>query len=167
MIKNHFKIAWRSLLKNRLFTAINIIGLTIAFGVAILLSMAGFFDLSYDTFHNNGDAIYQVYSVKQSTKGPQPSDSHPAPLVEAIKDEVPGIEKATRYLQEEAIVSFKEKEINMDAIWVDADFFNMFTFPSINGKMKNPLEQLASVVLTEDTAKRLFGTVDAVGQTVQ
>ncbi|MBS9461368.1 ABC transporter permease [Flagellimonas sp. 389] len=167
MIKNHFKIAWRNLIKNKTFSLLNIIGLSVAFGTAILLSMAGFFDLSYDTFHKNADTIYQVYSVKQSTKGPQPSESHPAPLVEAIKNEVPGIEKATRYLQEETIVSFKEKEINMDAVWVDKDFFNMFTFPSIKGKVKNPLEQLAAVVITEDTANRLFGTVEAVGKTVQ
>ncbi|UII77708.1 ABC transporter permease [Flagellimonas sp. HMM57] len=166
MIKNHFKIAWRNLIKNKTFSLLNIIGLSVAFGTAILLSMAGFFDLSYDKFHTNANTIYQVYSVKQSTKGPLPSDSHPAPLVEAIKNEVPGIEKATRYLQEETIVSFKEKEINMDAVWVDADFFNMFTFPSIKGKVKNPLEQLAAAVITEDTANRLFGTVEAVGKTI-
>lgn len=167
MIKNYLKIAWRNLMKDKAFTSINIIGLSVAFGVAILLAMAGFFDLSYDKFHTNGDDIYKVYSVKQSTKGPQASVSHPAPLMDAIKNEVPGIEKATRHLQQEAILSYGEKEINMDAIWVDADFFNMFTFPSVKGKMNNPLEEQSDIVITEKTATKLFGNEEAIGKTVQ
>lgn len=167
MLKNYLKIAWRNLWKDKTFTFLSVIGLSVAFGVAILLAMAGFFDLSYDKFHTNADDIYKVYSVKQSTKGPQPSVSHPAPLIKAIKADVPGVEKASRYLQQEAIVSYGEKEINMDAIWVDADFFNMFTFPSVKGKMDNPLEEQSDIVITEKTATKLFGEEEAVGKTVQ
>lgn len=167
MFKNYLKIAWRNLWKDKTFTFLSIIGLSVAFGVAILLAMAGFFDLSYDKFHANGDDIYKVYAIEESAKGPKPSVSHPAPLMEAITANVPGVEKATRHLQREAIVSYGEKEINMDAIWVDADFFNMFTFPSVKGKMNNPLAGLSDIVVTKSTATKLFGDEEAVGKTVQ
>ncbi|MFK7814586.1 MAG: ABC transporter permease [Maribacter sp.] len=167
MLKNYLKITWRSLLKNRTFTVLNIIGLSVAFAVAILLSMAGFFDLSYDQFHTNGKDIYKVYSMWQNPKGPQVSVSHSAPLMPTIIDEVPGIEKATRHLQQEAVLTYGEKEMNMDAIWVDADFFTMFTFPAIKGKMENPLENQSDIVITEETAKSLFGDEEAIGKTIQ
>ncbi|WP_420401293.1 FtsX-like permease family protein [Flagellimonas sp.] len=167
MIKNYLKIAWRSLLKNKVFTLLNIIGLSVAFGVAILLSMAGFFDLSFDKFHENGDAIYKVYSIWQNPKGQQVSESHGVPLMPTLKQEVPGIEKATRHLEEEVIISYGEKEINMEVSWVDADFFSMFTFPVVKGKMENPLEKRSDIVLTEEMAHVLFGGENAVGKTVQ
>ncbi|WP_350289103.1 FtsX-like permease family protein [uncultured Croceitalea sp.] len=167
MFKNYIKITWRSLLKNKTFTILNSIGLSVAFAVAILLSMAGFFDLSYDKFHTNSKDIYKVYSMWQNPKGPQVSVSHAAPLMPAIIDEVPGITRATRHLQQEAVLTYGEKEINMDAIWVDADFFNMFTFPAIKGKMNNPLEKQSDIVITEETAKSLFGDEEAIGKTVQ
>ncbi len=167
MLYNYLKTTWRSLLKNRTFTILNVIGLSVAFGVAILLSMAGFFDLSYDNFHANAKDIYKVYSVWQNPKGSQVSVSHAAPLMPIIMDEVPGIEKATRHLQQEAVLTYGEKEINMDAIWVDADFFNMFTFPAVKGKMDNPLENQSDIVITEETAKALFGNEEPIGKTVQ
>lgn len=167
MFKNYIKITWRSLIKNKTFTILNSIGLSVAFAVAILLSMAGFFDLSYDKFHANSKDIYKVYSMWQNPKGPQVSVSHSAPLMPTIMDEVPGIERATRHLQQEAVLTYGEKEINMDAIWVDADFFNMFSFPAIKGKMNNPLEKQSDIVITEEAAKSLFGDEDAIGKTVQ
>ena len=167
MLTNYLKTIWRSLLKNRTFTILNVIGLSVAFAVAILLSMAGFFDLSYDQFHTNSKDIYKVYSMWQNPKGPQVSVSHAAPLMPTIIEEVPGIEKATRHLQQEAVLTYGDKEINMDAIWVDADFFNMFTFPAVKGKMDNPLEKQSDIVITEETAKSLFGDEEAIGKTVQ
>ncbi|MDC6388240.1 ABC transporter permease [Maribacter sp. PR1] len=167
MFYNYLKTTWRSLLKNKTFTILNVFGLSVAFGVAILLSMAGFFDLSYDKFHTNAQDIYKVYSVWQNPKGPQVSVSHAAPLMPALVEEVPGIKKATRHLQQEAVLTYDEKEINMDAIWVDADFFEMFTFPAISGKIDNPLENQSDIVITEGTAKALFGTEDPIGKTIQ
>ena len=167
MFKNYFKIAWRNLTKDKTFTSINVVGLSVAFTVAILLSMAGFFDLSYDKFHTNASDIHKVYWVGQTPKGPVANVSHPAPLMDAIKADVPIVNKATRHLEQEAIVSYGEKEINMDAIWVDANFFNMFTFPSIKGKMNNLLERQSDIVITAETSKKLFAGEEAVGKTVQ
>lgn len=167
MLKNYIKIAWRSLLKNKTFSILNILGLSVAFGVAILLAMAGFFDLSYDKFHKNKDSIFKVYSVWQNPKGQQVSDSQSAPLMPTLKAEVPGINSATRHLQEEVIISYNDKEINMDVSFVDDDFFSIFSFPIIKGKVQNPLESRSNIVLTQEMAAVLFGKQNAIGETVQ
>ncbi|MGB5556033.1 MAG: ABC transporter permease [Flavobacteriaceae bacterium] len=166
MLKNYLKIGWRNLMKDKTFTLLNVVGLSVAFGVAILLSMAAFFDLSYDNFHKNGRQIYFLYNTQQTLKGPEAGTSQPAPLAESLKSEVPGIDKITRYLQDDALTLFGEKEINLDGIWVDPDFFSMFTFPVSQGNKENPLKDLSSVVITENTANKLFGSAEAVGQSI-
>ncbi|NJB70216.1 ABC-type antimicrobial peptide transport system permease subunit [Saonia flava] len=166
MIKNYLKIAWRNLMKDKTFTLINVIGLSVAFGVAILLSMAAFYDLSYNSIHENGDRIYQTYVTQQTPKGPEAGTSQAAPFAEALQSEVPGIDKITRFLEQEALTTYKDKEINLDAVWVDSDFFEMFTFPALKGIENNPLHDKKSVVVSENTANMLFGSTEAVGQIV-
>lgn len=166
MFKNYLKIAWRNLMKDKTFTLLNVVGLSVAFGVAILLSMAAFFELSYDDFHENGDKIYQAYITQQTPKGPEAGTSYPAPFADALRTEVPGVEKITRFLEQQALAIYGEKEINLDAVWLDSDFFEMFTFPVLKGNMKNPLKDKSAVVVTESTANKLFGSSVAVGQTI-
>lgn len=166
MFKNYLKIAWRNLWKDSIFTSINIVGLSIAFGVAILLAMASFFDLGYNSFHEKGDRIYQVYTTANTPKGTEVSTSKPAPFANALNTEVPGVENITRFLEQEALTVYNEKEINLDAVWLDKAFFEMFTFPVLKGNERNPLQEKNSVVLTEKTANSLFGKEEAVGQTI-
>ena len=166
MFKNHLKIAWRSLLKNKTFTVLNIIGLSVAFSVAILLGMAAFFDLSYDRFHERADNIYQVYTVQQTAKGSEAGTSNPAPLSPILRDEVPGVEKITRHLSDNILVMKDENELTMDAVWIDSDFFSIFSFPAVKGNAKHALSQKSSIVLTESASKTLFGTAEAMGETL-
>lgn len=166
MLKNYLTIGWRNLMKDKTFTFLNVLGLSVAFGVAILLSMAAFFDLSYDKFHANADNIHRIYSSEQTAKGKDASVSHPAPLAEALKAEVPGVERISRHVQDDALTIYGDTELNLDAVWVDKDFFAMFSFPALKGNMDNPLENQSSIVITESTADKLFGEGEAIGQTV-
>ncbi|HEA20309.1 MAG TPA: FtsX-like permease family protein [Pricia antarctica] len=166
MLKNYLKIGWRNLMKDKTFTALNVIGLSVASGIAILLSMAAFFDLSFDKFHEKGDRIYQVYWTEQTPRGPEAGTSLPAPFADALKTEVPGVESITRFLEAEALTTYGDTEINLDAVWVDADFFEMFTFPVLKGKKNDVLQNKSSVVITEQTAEKLFGDTEAIGQIV-
>lgn len=166
MFKNYLKIGWRNLMKDKTFTALNIVGLSVAFGAAILLAMVAFFDLSYDNFHENEERIYKTYWSEQTPRGPEAGTAQPAPFANALRNEVPGVEKITRFLEAEALTIYQDKEINLDAVWVDPDFFEMFTFPVVEGKKNNPLYEKNAVVITEKTAHKLFGDTEAVGQTV-
>ncbi len=166
MLKNYLKITLRTLWKNRLFTLLGIVGLTVAFGIATLLTMDSLHELSFDRFHTNGDTIYKVYITWQTPKGTEVGTSQPAPFAEALKSEVPGIDKITRHLEEEALTFYEEKEVNFDALYVDDDFFSMFSFPITQGNKKNPLEDLSSAVITETTAHKLFGEENPIGKTI-
>lgn len=166
MFKNYLKITWRNLTKDKTFTLINVLGLSVAFGVAILLSMAAFYDLGYNNFHEKGDSIYQVYTLVQTPKGSEATTSQPAPLAGTLKTEVPGVENITRFLEEEALTIYNQKELNLNAVWLDAPFFDMFSFPIQKGNSSNPLQLKNSVVLTENTANSLFGAAEAIGQTI-
>ncbi len=166
MYKNYLKIAWRNLAKDKVFTLLNVVGLSIAFAVVILLAMAAFFELSYDSFHENGNRLYQTYWTEQVPKGTEAGTSQPAPFTNALRTEVPGVEKITRFLEQEALTTYGEKEINLDAVWVDSDFFEMFTFPVLRGNKNNPLEEKSLVVVTESTANKLFGSSEAIGRTI-
>ncbi|UWX54663.1 ABC transporter permease [Maribacter litopenaei] len=163
MLKNYLKIAWRNLWKDKTFTSINMVGLTIAFGVAILLATASFYELSYEDFHENRENIYGVYIVQQTEKGSEAGVSQPTPFAEALKSEVPGIGKITRVLENDALVINGEKELMLKTNWVDQDYFSMFTFPLIEGNTDNALQDLNSVVLTRKAAEKLFGNTDVVG----
>lgn len=166
MLKNYLTIGWRNLMKDKTFTLMNVIGLSVAFVLVILLSMAVFSDLSYDRFHEHGNRIYQVYWDQQTPRGPEAGTTQSAPFAEALKTEVPGVDKITRFLEDEALAIYREKELNLDAVWVDGDFFEMFTFPVLNGNRNDPLQEKTSVVITQNTAEKLFGRTEVLGETI-
>ncbi|WP_417860186.1 ABC transporter permease [Winogradskyella sediminis] len=166
MFKNYIKIALRNLWKNRTFTALNVVGLTAAFGVAILLAMYAVFQLSFDRFHEHGDALYMVYSEDSTPNGVEANISKSEPFAAALKDEVAGVEKITRYVSTGVLLSQEDKQFRMSTAYVDPDFFNMFSFPIIKGDKTNPIASESSVVMTELAAKRIFGDEEPIGQTV-
>ncbi|WP_400077336.1 ABC transporter permease [Winogradskyella sp. R77965] len=166
MIGNYFKIAFRSLWKNRTFTALNVVGLTAAFGVALLLAMYAVYELSYDRFHEHGDNLYMVYSEDSSPNGIEANISKSEPFSAALRDEVSGVEKITRYNGSGVLLSYQDKQLGMSGAYVDPDFFDMFSFPIIKGDKQNPITSESSVAITELAAKRIFGDKNAIGQTV-
>lgn len=166
MFKNHLKIAWRNLVKDKTNTSLNVIGLSVAFAVAILLGMAALFELSFDGFHEKGSSIYKIVRTQQTPKGPEAATAQPAPLAPSLKAEVAGVERITRYLQNGTLAVYEEKELDMNIVWVDKDFFSMFNFPITNGNQNEPLGDLSSVVMTKRAADRLFGTTDVIGKTI-
>ncbi|NDV14692.1 FtsX-like permease family protein [Muricauda sp. TY007] len=167
MFKNYLKIAWRNLVKNKVFTAANIVGLSSAFAIAILLVMTALFELSFDQFHDNKNTTYQLYLSNQTPRGPEISTSNPVPLAPALKDEVTGIKNIARAISDDALVLYKEKVLDLDAEYVDASYFDIFTFPAVSGNIKNPIPDKTSVAITVATAKKLFGDdTEVIGKTI-
>ncbi|RED47233.1 ABC-type lipoprotein release transport system permease subunit [Winogradskyella eximia] len=166
MFKNYFKIALRNLWKNRTFTALNVVGLTVAFGVALLLGMFAVFQLSFDRFHDHGDTIYKVYSEDSGPYGIEANTSKSEPFAAALRDEVTGVEKITRYSGSGVLLTYQDKQLGMGTAYVDPDFFEMFSFPIVKGDTENPITSESSVAMTEQAAKRIFGDENPIGQTV-
>lgn len=162
MIRNYFNIAWRNLRKDKMFAFLNIFGLSVAFGVAILLSVYALFELSYDQFHS--PRTYSIYATNQTSKGAEGSISHPVPFTDALKNEVPGIESISRYTGYSDMVTYEDKELRVVSAYVDPDFFKVFNFPIVRGDKNNPITEGSSVAITQDGAKRIFGSEDVIGK---
>lgn len=166
MLRNYIKISLRSLWKDKTFTFLNSFGLAVAFGVAILLSVYALFDLSTDKFHKNKNSLYQAYTTTQTSKGTEASNSYPVPFVDALKQEVSGVEKASRYVSGGASFSFKEQSFSLNVSFVDPDFLSMFSFPIIEASNQSPIADKTSIAITQETAEKLFGKEAALGQII-
>ncbi len=149
-----------------MFTILNIVGLSVAFAVAILLGMSAFFELSYDEFHDNEDSIYQIYASWQTPEGVEMRTTKPMPFTPALREEIPGVEKISRHMSENVLLLYKEKELNMDISWVDPDFLNLFSFPIEKGDVNKPINEYNSLIITQEKAKMIFGKTEVVGQTI-
>lgn len=166
MIKNYFTIAWRSLWKEKVFTGLNIIGLSVAFAVSLLLSMYALFELSYDRFHKNTDSIYQIYATQQTSTGPIVYTSKPIPFASTLQKEVPGVELITRYNSAVVRVTNGDKELQLGAAYVDPSFFSIFSYPVADGDKEQLTADESTIVITKDAAKMLFGEENGLGRTV-
>lgn len=167
MIKNYFKIAWRNLMKNKIFSLINILGLTIGITVCMMIFLFIMNEFSFDRFHKHGDRIYEVMRGFDSTKPKVPWLS--GPYAPALLNDFPGeVKKAVRVMPSNYLVTFGTKSFNEKKVYLaDPDFFELFSFPLIKGNPSTALKDPNSVVITETTARKYFGKEDAMGKIIE
>ena len=168
MIISYLKLSTRIILRNKLFSSINILGLGVSMSVGLLL--IGFLsDMnSYDKFHENHDNIYRVIS-KYKYLDQEESDFASTSLRagESIQESIPGLEKiAILYRDFSGDLKFGEKTVPLSGLWANESFFEVFTFPMISGDPTTALKEPFSIVLTEKSAKKLFGDADPLGKTI-
>ena len=167
MFENYFKIAFRNLWKHKVFSFINIMGLTVGMTACFLIFLYVRFELSYDNMHGKADRIYRLVSDIKT-----PSDlihaSGPAWAVPPnTKHDFPEVEEFVRvsgnsFLVRKGNIKFQEEK----SVLADSAFFKVFDFPMVRGNRETALSAPLSLVLTESTAKKYFGKQDAMGQTL-
>ena len=168
MIKYYLKTTFRNLLKNKFYSAINIVGLAIGITACILIMLYVQNELSYDKFHEKADRIYRVnlLSVKDNNSYHLAMSSPPVRNV--MQDEIPEIEEAVRvtnYVQ--MVMQYKDKVFNENKwCFVDDNFFKIFSASFIYGEPTEAIVQPNTVVITETTAKRYFGNENPLGQII-
>ena len=167
MIKNYFKTAWRSLWKNKTFSAINIFGLSV--GVAAFLLIINYlrFEYSYDDAHLKKDRIYRVPMMTKEKGGKEQTFAFTYPAVApALKKDFPEIEEAARFRRQGGIVTYKDQKIveGGTLFYADASLFNIFSFRFVKGNAATAFKELNDAVITEETAKKYFGNEDPVGK---
>src|SRR6476661_8844102 len=168
MFRNYLKLAWRNLGKHKGDTAINLVGLCVAFTAALLLFLSVFFEFSYDNFQQNGQQLYHVYTKVYRVGGVQNSSTVPVPMIPALKESYPEIQYASRYVSKNGNVRYMEKQLTQNMRITDPDFFRMFSFPFLKGSPQTALNDLNSLVLTKKSAAAIFGKEDdPVGKIVQ
>jgi putative ABC transport system permease protein len=167
MIKNYFKIAFRNLWRHRVFSFINIMGLTVGMTACLLIFLYVRFELSYDKFHPKADRIYRmVTDLKTPSETVYPSG--PAWAVGPhLQFDLPEVEAFTRVDYDNLLVRKGDIKFNEDgAIWADPAFFTIFNFPLLKGDARFALTQPFSIVLSETAAKKYFGKEDPMGKTL-
>ena len=168
MIINYIKTSIRSIIRNKLFSIINIIGLSVSMSVGLLI-IAFVSDLkSYDDFHEKKDRIFRINSTYQFLAGnPLDLSSNSIKAGKKIKEIIPGIEQVTLIRNNfSGDAQTDEKTIPVTGLWADNSFLKIFTFPLLQGDPSSALKEPYSVVLTEKVAIKLFGSSDALGKTI-
>lgn len=169
MIRNYFKTAWRNLIKNKFYSAINIVGLTAGLTIGLLTLLWVQEQLSYDSFHRQAKNIYKVNIIGGTGISHQVFQSVIAPVATFAKNEIPEVKNAVRvtYAGPGAVYRYQAKRFIEDkVVYTDPSFFTMFDFPLIAGNKANPFPDNNTVVLTASTAKRYFGSADPLGKVI-
>jgi putative ABC transport system permease protein len=167
MFKNYFKTAFRNLLQNKIYSFINIVGLSSGLACAMLIMLYVQDEVSYDRFHKNVSQIYRIDKQQSRENGSIHNGSYtgyfPGPRFSA---KIPEIQKFVRFLPAQADVKTGPDIQSQAVCFVDADFFSVFSFPLLSGDAKSVFTEPNSVVITEDMAKKYFGSSNAVAKII-
>uniref|UniRef100_UPI0025833DE8 ABC transporter permease n=1 Tax=Algoriphagus sp. TaxID=1872435 RepID=UPI0025833DE8 len=168
MLKNYFKIALRNLFKHKLHTGINLIGLSIALGVGILIFFFVQFELSFDSFHPDSEKIFRIKSHEMVDGEMVESFSSPMIVEETFRAEFPQIEKITGYITAgvQAELPDGSKQIQRFSL-VNPDFLEMFGYKLLQGDISRQLQDKYEIVITESAAKKYFGENNPLGKTIK
>ena len=167
MFKNYLKVAFRNMKKHKVYSFINIVGLTIGITCSVLMFLWVQNELNYDRFHNNAKELHRILldPLKAATTHEAVS---PPILARKMKDEIPEVANATRILPagrqlfaHENMTHYEER-----GLLADPSFFEMFSFPFIQGDPTTALKNLHSLVLTEEVAKKFFRNTNPIGKTI-
>lgn len=166
MFSNYLKIAWRSLRKNKVFSFINIAGLSLGISVCFIITLYVRDELSYERYNVNADRIARI-QFKAVMGGSQISEAGVmAPVAKTLKSDYPEVENATRLLSlGKSKVVYEGKEFRNDLLaLVDSNFFDVFTLPLSQGDAKTALSQPHTIVLSRAVAEKYFGQQDPIGR---
>ncbi len=166
MFKNYFKTAWRNIRKNKLFSAINILGLSIGIATCFIIMLYVQDELSYDRFNVKAERTYRVAFKANMNGGKILEGNVMPPVAAALKNDYPEVEEATRLnLNGDTKITYNNKTFKESKlVIVDSNFFSVFTLPFIQGDAKTALMEPHTIVLTKDMVHKYFNTEDPIGK---
>lgn len=169
MLSNYLKVAFRNILKQKFYSAINILGLSIGIASCLLIVLYINFELGYDKFHTDADRIYRV-DLHGKIAGQEINTATTCgPLAGALESEVPEVAMATRLQQDNGyVIRYGDKVFTENNItYADSNFFEFFSFKLLKGDLKTALKEPNSIVVTEDMAQKYFGDAEPLGQVLE
>src|ERR671912_148085 len=177
MLKNYIKIAWRNIRNNKLFSFLNIFGLSIGLTCCLLIALYIVYETSYDHHHKSADRLYEIATtfVKDGKEDPTPNT--PAPMAAAMKQEFPEVEETTRLLQlfaeDKTLLQYKPENDEQKSFYetrgfaADSTFFRLFTYDFIEGDPRTCLDAANTIVINEEIAKKIFGNEPALNKIIK
>lgn len=169
MLNNYTKISFRHLWQNKLYSFINVSGLAIAITCVLLAVLYIKEERSYDRFHEKKENLYRILTSRTDDKGNRGTVAGTGqPQGPAFKEAVPEILDYTRVLGGDirGDVIANNKTLNVQILFADESFFNLFSFTVVRGDKTTALKDISSVVVTETIALRFFNSIDVVGKRI-
>ncbi|MBA4300507.1 MAG: hypothetical protein C0433_10460 [Cyclobacterium sp.] len=168
MLKSYFKITYRTLIKNKFYSAINILGLSLGMAASILIIIFIVDELSYDKFHPHGELTYRVNMQGKMNGNEFNMALSPSPMAQALKDEVPEVADAIRLGAFRTMpIRYEDKTFTEPMMLVaESNFFDFFGFEMLQGDPNTALSGTDKIVLTETVAKKYFGDEEAIGKVI-
>ena len=167
MLKNYFTIAARTLIRNKAFTAITIVGLALSMSVCLLILAFIWDQKSYDDFHEDVDSVYRIISDRIDQDGSIDAlAASPAPLGPAIMESVPGVEVISRIGQIRTQLEYEGKALATTGLHVEPSFFDLFKFETRSGDASTVIQDPRNLVVHEKAVQRYFGSTDPIGQVI-
>ncbi len=170
MIRSYFKTGWRSLLRSKLHSALNITGLTFGMVCFLLIALYVFDEMTFDQQHVNAERIYRVIEHKNVRGEATTIAAAGFKLAEESKHSIPEVENTTR-MQRQGRANLVDPEnpvpFQETVTVADEHFLEIFDFPLAAGDRRTALKEPGSIVINEDLAMRLFGRTDVVGKNLQ
>ena len=168
MIKSNFRIGWRHLVKNKVYSFLNIGGLGVGMAVTILIGLWVHNELSWDRFHSNIDRLYRVYINRAGHNGTFTQSVVQLPLWEELKA-TPGIKyvSPTDDRLGSVVLAYGDAKLEKSFHYASEDFLRMFDFTLVKGALDRQLNDPSGIVLTESTAKALFGNEEPLGKVLR
>lgn len=167
MIRNYFKIAWRNLIRNKVFSFINITGLAFGLTCCLLLVLYLNHELSFDKFHSNADKIVRVIMEYKIGDGGNKGNFTSTKVFPEFKRKFPEVKDGVRMSGGERLVKYNDKIlVEKNFLFVDSTFFNVFDFKLISGTKNEVLKAPKMLVIAQSTAKKYFADENPVGKTI-
>lgn len=161
MLKNYLKVAIRNIRRNKLFSAINILGLAVGMACSIFILLWVQHERSYDKFHKNGENMYRLTVEISGLK----ASLAVAPIARAMQKEIPEVKNAVTLCAASGLFKYGERQFEEKAVFfADSTFLEMFSFPLVRGDRKTALNSPNNIVITQRAAKKYFGNEDPMGK---
>jgi len=170
MIRNYLKIAWRNVLRHKAYSGINILGLAIGVAACLLILQYVSFELSYENFQVNKDRIYRVRQDRFDNGKLSTQWAAGAYAVgNSFKDAIPEIEDYVKVVQNGRVTAeINNQPLKIEKIYfASSSFFNIFTYPLIAGNKMNALKEPFTAALSETSARKIFGSTNVIGKTLE
>src|SRR5688572_30589970 len=167
MIRNYIKIAFRALIRSKVHSAINIIGLSLGITVCILIVLFVKDEWTFDRFHSRADRIYRVYA--REDYGPNEQFFYtvtPFPMGPALKENLPEVEHEVRVQKLGTQVKVGDNAYSETLAIVGRNFFNVFDFRMAKGSSDGVLDKQENIIISDFAARKYFGDADPIGKTL-
>ena len=168
MLKNYLSLAFKNFRKQKMFSLINILGLTVGITCCMLIFLFIMNEFSYDKFHKNGKNIYRVYRVGNTNGEHRAIPWVSPPYAKALLTDYPdAVQQTLRVMPDNDLVTYKNVSFNEKKIYlVDSNFFTFFSFRLLKGNPATVLNDPLSIVMTASAARKYFGNEDPIGKVV-